>query len=64
MQINFENKKFLSFKKNIIGMSKKEIKDSLIEIDVPEKEIKMRINQIFSWIYNKGVKNFDEMSNI
>ena len=64
MQINFKNQDILSFKKNIIGMSKKEINDCLIEIDIPEKEKNMRINQIWSWVYNKGVKNFDEMSNI
>ncbi len=45
---------------NLIGKTKLELQKIL----APFGFEKFRINQIFSWIYAKGVKNFDEMSNL
>ncbi len=56
--------KNFSQKINIFGMNKEEIFSNLNIINVSEKEKKMRTSQIWSWIYTKGVKNFEEMSNI
>lgn len=50
--------------KSLIGLSHAEVADKLAEIGVPEKQRKMRAQQIWHWIYFRGAKTFDEMSNI
>lgn len=51
-------------KANIVGMSRNELKTALSSIGTDPKNLKMRQNQIWSWIYQKGIKDFDMMSNI
>ena len=50
--------------KSLIGLSHSEVAEKLKEIGVPEKQCKMRAQQIWHWIYLRGAKTFDEMSNI
>lgn len=50
--------------KSLIGLSHSEVAEKLKEIGVPEKQCKMRAQQIWHWIYFRGAKTFDEMSNI
>ena len=52
------------FKRNIVGMSRSELSEALLSIGTEAKNIKMRQNQIWSWIYQKGIKNFDLMTNV
>ena len=52
------------FKRNIVGMSRSELSEALLSIGTEAKNIKMRQNQIWSWIYQKGIKDFNLMSNI
>ena len=52
------------FKKNIVGMSRSELSEALLSIGTEAKNIKMRQNQIWSWVYQKGIKDFNLMSNI
>jgi 23S rRNA (adenine2503-C2)-methyltransferase len=40
------------------------MRDVLIEHGTPEKQAKMRVGQIWQWIYEKGVRSFDVMSNL
>ena len=54
----------VSEKMNLFGMNKEEIFSKLSITNISEKEKKMRTSQIWSWIYTKGVRNFEEMSNI
>jgi len=58
-----EQKKNL-FKRNIVGMSRGELSEALLLIGTEAKNIKMRQNQIWSWVYQKGIKDFNLMSNI
>lgn len=51
-------------KSNLIGMSRQTLRTALISIDVPEEKIKMRVRQIWLWIYQKGVTSFDDMRNL
>lgn len=51
-------------KPNLIGMSREGLTDALGQIDIPEKQIKMRAGQIWQWIYQKGVLHFDQMTNL
>ena len=52
------------FKKNIVGMSRNDLSAALSFIGTDPKNLKMRQNQIWSWVYQKGIKDFDLMSNI
>ena len=52
------------FKKNIVGMSRVDLSAALLSIGTEAKNIKMRQNQIWSWVYQKGIKDFNLMSNI
>ncbi len=54
----------VSKKLNIVGMSRAKLNAALINIEPKPKSLKMRENQIWSWIYHKGVKSFDFMTNI
>ena len=52
------------FKKNIVGMPRDDLSVELSLIGTAPKNLKMRQNQIWSWIYQKGIKDFDLMTNI
>src|SRR6056300_140086 len=49
---------------SLVGLTREEIKDSLIKFDIPNQQINMRVNQIWGWIYNKGVSSINEMTTL
>ena len=49
---------------NLVGMTRAGMRDALIAIGTPEKQAKMRVGQIWQWIYNWGVRDFDAMTNL
>ena len=49
---------------NLIGMSRTKMHEKLLEIGTPEKQVKMRVGQIWQWIYQKGARNFSQMTNL
>ena len=49
---------------SLVGLTREEIKDSLIKFDIPDKQINMRVNQVWGWIYNKGISSIDEMTTL
>ena len=49
---------------NIVGLSRTEMRDALIGVGVKEKQAKMRVNQIWQWLYHWGVRDFAEMTNL
>jgi len=50
--------------RSLIGLSHKEVAEKLREIGVPDKQCRMRAQQIWHWIYYRGAKSFEEMSNV
>lgn len=46
--------------KNLIGLSREEFNAEIIGMG----EKKFRANQLWEWIYNKGVKSFDDMTSV
>ena len=50
--------------KNLVGLTREELRYTLIQAGTPEKQAKMRVGQIWQWIYEKGVRDFDEMTNL
>lgn len=51
-------------KPSLIGMSREEMADALIKIGVTPKQVKMRIAQLWHWLYVRGVSDFADMRNI
>ena len=49
---------------NLIGMSRTIMHEKLLEVGTPEKQVKMRVGQIWQWIYQKGARNFSQMTNL
>ena len=51
-------------KASLIGLSRAEMASALQEIGVPERQTRMRVSQLWHWLYVRGVSNFDDMFNI
>lgn len=49
---------------NIIGLTRAQLRDALIEAGTPEKQARMRVGQIWQWVYYWGVRDFAEMTNL
>ncbi|SEP57738.1 23S rRNA (adenine2503-C2)-methyltransferase [Loktanella sp. DSM 29012] len=49
---------------NLVGLTRDAMRDALIAIGTPEKQAKMRVSQIWQWIYHRGVRDFDQMTNL
>ena len=48
----------------IVGLTREALIEALHEIGVPQKQCKMRANQLWYWLYVRGTTGFDEMTNI
>jgi len=46
------------------GLDMDGLKATLADIGIAEKQIKMRAQQLWSWIYTHGVQDFNAMPNI
>jgi len=49
---------------NIVGLTRPKLHEALIAMGTPEKQAKMRVNQIWQWVYHWGVRDFAEMTNL
>lgn len=49
---------------NLVGLTRDQLRDVLITAGTAEKQTKMRMGQLWQWIYHWGVRDFAEMSNL
>lgn len=49
---------------NLVGLTRDAMREVLVANGTPEKQAKMRVGQIWQWIYAKGVRDFDSMTNL
>ena len=49
---------------NLVGLTREALREALVTAGTPEKQAKMRTDQMWQWIYQKGVRIFDEMTNL
>ncbi|MEO9683329.1 MAG: 23S rRNA (adenine(2503)-C(2))-methyltransferase RlmN [Tateyamaria sp.] len=49
---------------NLVGLTRDAMRDALIAQGTPEKQAKMRVGQIWQWIYQWGVRDFALMTNL
>ncbi|MDB6453975.1 23S rRNA (adenine(2503)-C(2))-methyltransferase RlmN [Falsirhodobacter sp. 20TX0035] len=51
-------------KTNIIGLTRPQLHAALVEMGTPEKQAKMRVGQVWQWLYHWGVRDFAAMTNL
>jgi len=51
-------------KPSLVGLSRAELGERLGEVGVPDGQRKMRAQQLWHWMYVRGAKTFDEMTNV
>ncbi|WP_126977709.1 23S rRNA (adenine(2503)-C(2))-methyltransferase RlmN [Frigidibacter oleivorans] len=49
---------------NIVGLTRDQLRAALVEAGTPEKQAKMRVGQIWQWVYYWGVRDFAAMTNL
>ena len=49
---------------NLIGMTREQLRATLIAHGTPEKQARMRVGQIWQWLYHWGVREFTLMTNL
>ena len=49
---------------SLAGLGREGLAAALRDIGVPEKQVRMRVGQLWSWIYARGATSFDQMSDV
>jgi len=51
-------------KPSLVGLTRAQLSHAVSSFGVPQAQIKMRVQQLWHWIYFRGVTSFDEMSSV
>ncbi len=51
-------------KQPLIGLSREQLAEALLPLGVPERQARMRVRQLWHWLYVRGVSDFSQMFNI
>jgi 23S rRNA (adenine2503-C2)-methyltransferase len=51
-------------KPSLIGLDRDELASALAGIGVPERQLRMRVAQMWHWLYVRGVSDFSDMQNV
>jgi 23S rRNA (adenine2503-C2)-methyltransferase len=54
----------LASKRSLAGLGREGLKEALSAVGVPDKQLRMRVAQLWSWIYARGATSFLEMSDV
>ncbi|MGQ0457969.1 MAG: 23S rRNA (adenine(2503)-C(2))-methyltransferase RlmN [Hyphomicrobium sp.] len=49
---------------SLAGMTREQLRAALADAGVPDKQLRMRVAQLWSWIYARGVTNFEDMTDV
>jgi 23S rRNA (adenine2503-C2)-methyltransferase len=49
---------------SLVGLTRARLGEALAGIGVPEREIRMRVGQLWHWMYVRGATEFDAMTNV
>jgi 23S rRNA (adenine2503-C2)-methyltransferase len=49
---------------NLVGLTRDALQEALVTAGTPTKQVKMRLGQLWQWIYEKGVRDFEQMTNL
>ena len=51
-------------KPSLAGLGREGLRAALAAVGVPEKQLRMRVGQLWSWIYVRGATSFEDMSDV
>jgi 23S rRNA (adenine2503-C2)-methyltransferase len=51
-------------KPSLVGLSRAELAEQIGQAGVPDSQRKMRVQQLWHWMYVRGARTFDEMTNV
>jgi len=51
-------------KRALLGLSRDQMRAALIEVGVPEKQARMRMQQVWHWIYHRGALEVADFANV
>ncbi|MBN9290867.1 MAG: 23S rRNA (adenine(2503)-C(2))-methyltransferase RlmN, partial [Hyphomicrobium denitrificans] len=51
-------------KRSLAGLTRARLKEALAAGGVPEKQLNMRVNQLWSWMYVRGITRFEDMTDV
>lgn len=51
-------------KTNLVGLTRSGMATALLDAGTPEKQVKMRVGQVWQWVYHWGVRDFEQMTNL
>ncbi len=49
---------------SLVGLTRAEIGERLAALGIPAREIRMRVAQVWHWLYVRGISDFSEMTNV
>ncbi len=49
---------------NLVGLTREAMRAAFVEAGIPERQAKMRVGQVWQWIYHWGVRDFLAMTNL
>ncbi|MBC8129817.1 MAG: 23S rRNA (adenine(2503)-C(2))-methyltransferase RlmN [Rhizobiaceae bacterium] len=49
---------------HLVGMSREDLGAALVAVGVPAKQVRMRVAQLWHWLYVRGVSDFGQMANV
>ncbi|MEP0510716.1 MAG: 23S rRNA (adenine(2503)-C(2))-methyltransferase RlmN, partial [Aurantimonas coralicida] len=51
-------------KPSLVGLDRAALREALSAVGVPDKQIRMRVAQLWHWLYVRGVADFSQMANV
>ena len=51
-------------KPSLIGLTREALAERLSRIGVPERQVRMRVAQLWHWLYVRGATDFAAMTNV
>ena len=51
-------------RRNLIGLTREQLRAALIAAGTPERQAKMREGQVWQWLYHWGLRDFKGMTNL
>ncbi|MGA9443191.1 MAG: 23S rRNA (adenine(2503)-C(2))-methyltransferase RlmN [Methyloceanibacter sp.] len=51
-------------RESLAGLGREVLADRLAQAGVPERQLRMRVNQLWSWLYVRGATSFDVMTDV
>ncbi len=49
---------------NLIGLTREQLEAALLAAGAPERQLRMRAQQLWGWLYQRGVRDFSEMTSL